>query len=114
MRFLPVPDQVALKLVGLESFKDKSLSISRSRLKIPGRYLIKELLSLVDYSQVNPILPLGYPFDPSQEFGWYWTSTTFLAQPDFAWSIFMSNAVVQVLDIDVPGVMVYVWPISDP
>jgi len=75
---------------------------------------IKELMSLVDYSQVNPILPPGHPFNPIQAFGWYWTSTTFLAQPETAWTVFMSNAVNSVLDKDVPTVMVYVWPVRNP
>jgi hypothetical protein len=45
---------------------------------------IKELLSLVDYSQLVPPLPPGHPFMNVQS-GWYWSSTTDASGTGLAW-----------------------------
>ena len=45
---------------------------------------IRELRSLIDYSQVNPILPAGHPFRRVRS-AIYWTSTTLAAAPRLAW-----------------------------
>jgi hypothetical protein len=51
---------------------------------------VKELLTLVDYSEWNPTLPSGHPFDNVQSAS-YWSSTS---GPDLtrneAWVVFMS------------------------
>jgi Protein of unknown function (DUF1566) len=74
---------------------------------------IREFLSLLDYSQVNPMLPIGHPFTPIQAFDFYWTSSTFIAGTDFAWVVFLSNGVVNVLDKPAASNNVYVWPVRD-
>lgn len=52
---------------------------------------IKELLSLVDYGQSSsPALPAGHPFVSAQP-SFYWSSSSFPADPTFAWGVFMSN-----------------------
>lgn len=45
---------------------------------------IRELRSLIDYSEVNPILPAGHPFRNVQS-AIYWTSTTLASAPALAW-----------------------------
>ena len=51
---------------------------------------IKELLSLVDCSQSAPSLPSGHPFGSVQS-SFYWSSSSVVASPDFAWVVFMSS-----------------------
>ena len=46
---------------------------------------IRELLSLVDYGQVNLALPNGHPFSDFQPF--YWSSTTSAINAAFAWVV---------------------------
>lgn len=49
---------------------------------------IKELLSLVDYSQQNPALPEGHPFQGvSTFFHIYWSATPFVGSPTFFWVV---------------------------
>lgn len=47
---------------------------------------IRELLSLVDYGQVDPALPAGHPFQNTVQ-GTYWSSTTFLQDLTRAWVV---------------------------
>jgi hypothetical protein len=51
---------------------------------------IKELLSLVDYSQSSPALPSGHPFVSVQSSS-YWSSTTYASDTGFAWIVLMFN-----------------------
>lgn len=46
---------------------------------------VRELLSLIDYSQLSPALPSGHPF--LNTFPWYWSSTTEANNTDFAWRV---------------------------
>jgi hypothetical protein len=53
---------------------------------------VSELASLVDYSQLNPALPLGHPFIigiPS-----IWSATTLLDLPTAAWHVYFGNGYV--------------------
>ena len=51
---------------------------------------IRELLSLVDYSQASPALPPGHPFvNTLAEF--YWSSTTFAPLATAAWGLFLAG-----------------------
>jgi hypothetical protein len=45
---------------------------------------IRELLSLIDYSQADPILPAGHPFENVRS-GIYWASTTLAPAGKMAW-----------------------------
>ena len=55
--------------------------------RLPNR---KELLSLVDFSQNNPVLPAGFPFQNVQT-DFYWSSTVSSSTPDAAWTISMEE-----------------------
>lgn len=53
---------------------------------------IKELLSLVDYGQSAPALPVGHPFiDVQSVFPLYWASSSVVSQPGDAWGVSTSN-----------------------
>jgi len=70
---------------------------------------IKELQSLIDYSQSYPPLPSGHPFTSVQSYT-YWSSTDHIAGPSYVWQVFMN--------FGYPGsqgksYFNYVWPIRD-
>ncbi|EDN68171.1 Protein of unknown function DUF1566 [Beggiatoa sp. PS] len=54
---------------------------------------VRELQSLVDYSQYSPGLPSGHPFLNVQS-DYYWSSTTFKNNTGSAWAISMNTDVV--------------------
>jgi hypothetical protein len=47
---------------------------------------VKQLISLLDYSQSSPALPSGHPFKNVQQ-GFFWSATTNVAAPPFAWVV---------------------------
>ena len=51
---------------------------------------VRELQSLIDYGENNPVLPVGHPFLDVQALS-YWTSTTYAASDYFSWGISLSN-----------------------
>jgi hypothetical protein len=51
---------------------------------------VKELQSLMDYGQSNPVLPVDHPFLEVQSSS-YWTSTTYALSDYFSWGISLSN-----------------------
>ncbi len=53
---------------------------------------IKELQSLIDFSNAGPALPSGHPFSDVQ-FD-YWSSTTHTVSPSNAWRVFLSDGYV--------------------
>lgn len=55
---------------------------------------INELESLVDCSAANPALPLDHPFARIQDV--YWSSTTSLYEPDWAWVLYLDKGAVGV------------------
>lgn len=55
---------------------------------------INELESLVDYTQFSPALPETYPFVEVGRI--YWSSTTSLYEPDWAWSLYLDDGAVGV------------------
>ena len=55
---------------------------------------VKELISLVDYTRFNPALPASHLFTNVQS-DFYWSATTFAADPSFAWSVLFSNGLVR-------------------
>jgi len=68
---------------------------------------IRELLSLVDYGQGDPILPSGHQFkNPPQ--GIYWTSTTLAPAPQLAWMITLGIGPTVFVVKDTPARM---WPV---
>jgi len=48
---------------------------------------LRELQSLIDYSQVNPALPPGHPFLNTTTGYLYWSSTPLAPEPHLVWSV---------------------------
>lgn len=55
---------------------------------------INELESLVDCSAHSPALPAGHPFRNVRE--GYWSSTTSMFEPDWAWALYLAKGAVGV------------------
>lgn len=55
---------------------------------------INELESLVDCSAHSPALPHGHPFRDVKE--GYWSSTTSMFEPDWAWALYLNKGAVGV------------------
>lgn len=55
---------------------------------------INELESLVDCSCFKPALPAGHPFTDVDSI--YWSSTTSLYEPDWAWALYLDDGAVGV------------------
>jgi len=55
---------------------------------------INELESLVDLSRHDPALPEEHPFSECQEV--YWSSTTSMFEPDWAWALYLNKGAVGV------------------
>lgn len=55
--------------------------------RLPNR---KELLSLIDWSQYDPALPSGHPFDNVQDQG-YWSSTAYANYTDNVWDVIIPH-----------------------
>ncbi len=56
--------------------------------RLPNR---NELRSLISYQAKNPALPDGHPF-VDVFLGWYWSSTTAVISPAYAWSVHLEGA----------------------
>jgi hypothetical protein len=50
---------------------------------------INELEALVDCAAHSPALPSGHPFADVQDI--YWSSTTSLFEPDWAWALYLEK-----------------------
>lgn len=70
---------------------------------------INELESLVDASACAPALPGGNPFEEVSE--GYWSSTTSMFEPDWAWALYLDKGAVGVGQKWGPSF--HVWPVSD-
>ncbi len=69
---------------------------------------INELESLVDCSQHSPALPADYPFSGSSPLkDGYWSSTTSLFEPDWAWVLYLDKGATGVGYK--PGKHFHVW-----
>lgn len=75
---------------GLSTRTGHAESIERrrdmDRWRLPN---INELESLVDMSRHDPALPAGHPFRECREV--YWSSTTSMFEPDWAWALYMNK-----------------------
>lgn len=77
-----------------------------NRWRLPN---INELESLVDASRHNPALPFGHPFlDVRQE---YWSSTTSMFEPDWAWALYLQKGALGVGQKK--GPYFFVWGVRD-
>ncbi len=70
---------------------------------------INELESLVDCSTHSPALPEGHPFIDVRE--GYWSSTTSMFEPDWAWALYLIKGAVGVGQKW--GRHFHVWAVSD-
>lgn len=70
---------------------------------------INELESLVDCGTHSPALPSGHPFDSIQES--YWSSTTSMFGPDWAWALYLTKGAIGVGQKQGPHF--YVWAVCD-
>ncbi len=70
---------------------------------------INELESLVDCSAHSPALPQGHPFRDVQ--GGYWSSTTSMFEPDWAWALYLTKGAVGVGEKG--GAHFSVWAVCD-
>lgn len=68
---------------------------------------IKELLSLMDYSQSGPVLPSGHPFVGVQSF-FYWSSTTYVNSTFIAWGAYLDTGNAGTLPKNNTR---YLWPV---
>jgi hypothetical protein len=76
----------------LEAVVDLNRRSARERTwRLPN---INELESLVDCGAHGPALPAGHPFLDVQE--GYWSSTTSVFEPDWAWALYLAKGAVGV------------------
>ncbi|GBE49066.1 hypothetical protein BMS3Bbin12_02259 [bacterium BMS3Bbin12] len=71
---------------------------------------IIELESLVDCGRHTPALPKDHPFTEIRE--GYWSSTTSLYEPDWAWALYLEKGAVGVGQK--AGAYFHAWPVSGP
>ncbi len=70
---------------------------------------INELESLVDCSRHSPALPQGHPLIHVRE--GYWSSTTSMFEPDWAWALYLTKGAVGVGQKS--GAHFHAWPVRD-
>ena len=70
---------------------------------------INELESLIDCAHHSPALPLGHAFTHLNEA--YWSSTTSLFEPDWAWALYLNKGAIGVGQKS--GVHYRVWAVAD-
>ena len=70
---------------------------------------INELESLVDSAAAAPALSAGAPFGRIQ--AGYWSSTTSLFEPDWAWALYTDKGAIGVGQKS--GIHFHVWPVRD-
>ncbi len=73
---------------------------------------VNELESLLDMSRFNPALPGDHPFDAvraQDERHGYWSSTTSLFEPDWAWAVYPFKGTVGVGQKK--GAHFHIWPV---
>jgi len=68
---------------------------------------INELESLVDCSTSGPALPSGHPFTGIKD--GYWSSTTSMYEPDWAWALYLDKGAIGVGQKK--GPYFHVWPV---
>jgi hypothetical protein len=64
---------------------------------------------MMDCGSYNPALPAGCPFEGVQEA--YWSSTTSMFEPDWAWALYLIKGAVGVGEKQ--GAHFHVWPVCD-
>ena len=69
---------------------------------------VKELQSLIDFSQSKPMLSKGYPFTNVQTRDYYWSSTKDAKESSHRWRVSIGNGSLFTNIICHPH---YVWPV---
>ncbi len=82
-------------------------SKGKIRWRLPN---INELESLVDCSMHSPALPYRHPFKCVREY--YWSSTTSMFEPDWAWALYLTKGAVGVGQKSGPHF--FIWAVCDP
>jgi hypothetical protein len=59
---------------------------------------VRELQSLIDFSNYSPALPSGHPFSYMQFQGYYWSSTTYTGNTNYAWIVLIQDGYVSCTD----------------
>jgi Protein of unknown function (DUF1566) len=67
---------------------NREKTAGQSDWRLPNR---RELRSLLGFDTKKPALPVDHPFE-NVFLGWYWTSTTAVINPSYAWYIHMEGA----------------------
>ncbi len=70
---------------------------------------VNELETLVDADQSCPALPAGAPFEDVQT--GYWSTTTSLFEPDWAWALYLEKGALGVGQKKDPHF--HCWPVRD-
>lgn len=70
---------------------------------------VNELESLVDLERHDPALPAGHPFTDVRDV--YWSSTTSMFEPDWAWALYLDKGAVGVGRKNFARF--HVWAVSD-
>jgi len=97
-----VPLQAALDYIALLNSENY---LGHSDWRLPNR---KELMSLIDFSRFDPVLPLYHPF-LSVVSAPYWTSTTVSGSPTRSWTVNLYDG--QVWETAKTIEAGYVWPV---
>ncbi len=90
----------------LARVRDLNADLDERQWRLPG---INELESLVDASQARPALPQSAPFDNLMDV--YWSSTTSLFEPDWAWALYLDKGATGVGQKKLPAF--HAWPVRD-
>lgn len=90
----------------LQAIKELNHSLDPKGWHLPN---INELESLVDAQEHTPALPSEHPFLDVQEV--YWSSTSSMFEPDWAFALYMHKGAVGVGYK--PGAKFHVWPVRD-
>ncbi len=110
LRWLKKADVTGMLVTWRDAFK----AIETLNLNSKGKFLwrlpnINELESLVDCSIHSPALPAGHPFKKVQM--GYWSSTTSMFEPDWAWALYLTKGAIGVGQKR--GTYFSVWAVSD-
>jgi len=72
---------------------------------------VRELHSLIDFGQSNPALPPGHPFSGVPPNDSWWSATTFLRLPSYAWFVNVETGDIYASAKVSTG---FVWPVRTP
>lgn len=90
----------------LSSVAELNRAAQGGRWRLPN---INELESLVDCDRASPALPRPIPFTGLRDV--YWSSTTSLFEPDWAWALYLEKGAIGVGQKYAP--QFHVWPVFE-